>query len=1387
MDFAFMDFCIKTVYLVSMIMAWFKRCGASVCSTLVVCCALISSDNVLAQRSNIQFQRLDMSDGLSHHMVNDIYKDRQGFMWFATSSGLNRYDGYTVRVFRNIPSDTSSLLVDDVRQIFEGPDDQLWILTNAGNAVYDFRTERFQRNTGSILRKLKVAQGLITSVTPDHDGNYWFVHYNQGLFRYNSKTKSTTRLFPATGDSTTILTAQLSAVSEDPEGNLWVVHQNGLLEKIDKKTLKVVYRNHAIRQRFRGQSFDYKVVADRDGDIWIFNDRNFGCFVLHPRTGALENFNTSSRVRLSSDIVKEIVQDDNGLIWIGTDHGGVNIFDKASSSMRYVVNDEDDVKSISENSIQSLYKDRDGIIWIGSYNYGVSYYHENIFRFRLYTHHRNKPGGLPFNDINAFAEDRKGNIWIGTDGGGLIRFDQKRNVYEQFVNKPGDPNSLSNDVIVSLYVDKEDILWIGTYYGGLNRFDGKRFTRFKHDPSNLRSLGDDNVWEIMEDSDNNLWIGTLKRGVDVFDRKKNEFIHYAAGSPNSIHTNYVDALLEDRDGNIWVGTGYGLEVLDKQSGRFSHYLNDMSDEKSISDNGVLCLLQDSRGMIWVGTQGGLNLYDPVTRGFKTFLEKDGLHHNTILTMVEDNDGAIWMSTPKGLSQLKVTANNECVFKNYDQSDGLMNGAFHLNAALKTSAGELLFGGSNGFNIFDPAKVRFNEGNSKVVLTDFQLFNRSVKIGEEFNDDVILDRAISTVENITASHVNNVLSIEFSALNFFHPQKTQYRYILEGFNQDWLTTDANQRKVTFTNLDPGNYTFKVKASHGDGVWGDEATTLHITVLPPFWKSSIAFVCYAMLIVAALVIVRTLIVRRERMNFRVQQEKLEAQRMHELDEMKIKFFTNVSHEFRTPLSLILAPMENMLQTSTPDQRTHLQVIQRNAKRLLNLVNQLLDFRKVEIEEVKLSTSEGDIVTFIRELVHSFSDVSKQKNIALNFRSTIPSFETNFDQDKIEKIIFNLLSNAFKFTLAGTVEVELSEHRADENNYLRIDVTDTGIGIPKDKQSKVFDRFYQNELNGMVANEGNGIGLSIVNEFVKAHGGFMSLVSEPMKGSCFSVFLPLARVTINMDLSEEEARANGEGHGEKPTLLLVEDNNDFRFYLKDQLVNEYTVLEAENGNQGLKKALHAIPDLIISDVMMPGMDGVQLCKELKSDRHTSHIPIILLTARHSSEQKIQGFEFGADDYITKPFNFEILQSRIRNLIHQRQLFQQHFQKHFSVKASEVQITSLDEKFIKSALETVERNLANADFSVEELSKLMGMSRVLLYKKLLSLTGKSPIEFIRSIRLQRAAQLLEKSQCTVSEIAYQVGFNNPKYFAKYFKEEYHILPSAYAASKKTKSDQPS
>jgi signal transduction histidine kinase/DNA-binding response OmpR family regulator len=558
-----------------------------------------------------------------------------------------------------------------------------------------------------------------------------------------------------------------------------------------------------------------------------------------------------------------------------------------------------------------------------------------------------------------------------------------------------------------------------------------------------------------------------------------------------------------------------------------------------------------------------------------------------------------------------------------------------------------------------------------------------------------------------------------------------------------------------------------------------------------------VLYVIAVLLALVLLRRLILERERMKYRIHQERQDARQLHELDMMKLKFFTNVSHEFRTPLTLILTPLEKILrQTADPDQKKQFQMIHRNARRLLNLVNQLLDFRKMEVQEVKLNPSEGDIIAFIRESIFSFSDLSEKKNIALTFDSQVDSIQTLFDRDKLEKILFNLLSNAFKFTPDnGSVEVSVDTIpttivTASNGTLLRISVKDTGIGIPADMLGKVFERFFQSELPGSMVNQGSGIGLSITREFVRAHGGSISVESELNQGSCFTVILPVQEITaahaettfdrLEETLEPEAAEEKTIDGARKPVILLVEDNEDFRFYLKDNLKFQYQIIEADSGGLGFLKAKEHVPDLVVSDVMMPEMNGIELCKKLKTHKTTSHIPVILLTARAAEEQKLEGFECGADDYVTKPFSFEILQSRIKNLIHQREGLQKDLRKQIEVRASNLHITSLDEKLIQNAIRIVEQSLSDSEFSVEDLSRELAMSRVHLYKKLQALTGKSPLEFIRTIRLQHAAQLLAKSQLTVSEVAYKVGFNNPKYFARYFREEYHVLPSAYAMGKR-------
>jgi signal transduction histidine kinase/ligand-binding sensor domain-containing protein/DNA-binding response OmpR family regulator len=1350
-----------------------------------------------AQPGVYKFTHLDVNGGLSHNQVTCFLKDKKGFLWIGTASGLNRFDGYSVKVFRNDARDTTSISGNFVNGIHETPDGKLAVFTTEGLNLYDPEKERFQTNLDGFYTAFGIPSGRITGIVKDAGGDFWFLHSTEGLIRYGIKHNRSFSIRHNPEDPATLATNSVSAMADDEGGNKWIVHTNGIIEKLLVKggAVRVTYRSDFLFRENNGTLQEYRLLRDADGDLWIFaEDGHLGVFYFNGKTQTFRHLHRGATgVKLNTDIVRGIVQDNNGLIWIGTDHGGINLVNKKDFSVRYILHQEEDAKSLGQNSIVTLYKDEEGIIWIGTFKRGVSYYHENIVRFPLYTHYSSDRESLPYSDVNRFIEDDHGNLWIGTNGGGLIYFDRARSSYTQYNNNPRDPNSLSSDVIVSLFIDRDKKLWIGTYYGGLNCYDGQKFIRYSHEPGDPNSLADPSVWEIFEDSRNRLWIGTLDGGLDLLDRKTGTFSHYQKGDPNAVQSDYIAAITEDSDGNLWVGTDIGLDVFVRDRGRFIHYESEKGNPNSLSDNSILDIHEDSKGRIWIGTHGGLNLFDRKTKEFKAFKEEDGLPHNSILTILEDNYGSLWMSTPNGLSNLTITTDStgemQLKFKNYDEADGLQGKQFNENAAFKTSRGELIFGGANGFNIFRPEQLGLNRNPPNVVLSDFQFYNRSIKTDEEVDGKVILEKAISESDEIVLPPGKNVFSIEFAALNFFHPEKNEYKYRLEGFNSEWLPADNKSRKVTFTNLDPGDYIFTVKAANNDGFWNEEGVSLRIKVLPPFWKTRTAFVLYVILVISGLLITRRLIQQREQMKYAIERERQESLRMHELDMMKIKFFTNVSHEFRTPLTLILTPLEKMMkQAQEPEQKNQFLLIQRNARRLLSLVNQLLDFRKLEVQQVRFTPFEGDIIKFIKDTVYSFSDLSEKKNIRLDFHSSLSSLETIFDQDKLEKILFNLLSNAFKFTPEqGTVTVDVA---FDDEKWLRIQVKDTGIGIPADKQEKIFDRFFQNDLPKSMVNQGSGIGLSITKEFVRIHGGTIAVTSQPGRGSCFAVRIPVPEVLSREETPSQEAVLAPDEEidindpdaepSKKPVLLLVEDNEDFRFYLKDNLKTDYTIIEAKDGLEGWKKTQESLPDLIVSDIMMPEMNGIDFCRKVKADQRVSHIPVILLTARTSEEQKLEGFETGADDYITKPFNFEILTSRIRNLIQQREKFHKAFPRQLDVKASELKITPLDEKFISQAIQCVEKNIAHADFSVEDLSHELGISRAHFYKKILALTGKSPLEFIRTIRLQQAAQLLEKSQLTVAEVAYQVGFNNPKYFARYFKDQYNVLPSAYAAGKR-------
>jgi signal transduction histidine kinase/ligand-binding sensor domain-containing protein/DNA-binding response OmpR family regulator len=1366
------------------------------------------------------FIRIGSQQGLSYNEVHAIYKDDRGFMWVGTMSGLNRYDGHEFRVFRHDQADSGSIGENTIKSIQEGPEHRLWIqfIDNSFN-IYDPRTETFERDFNRALDALAIPRGSISNIIKDKTGCFWFVEPTRGLYRFDPIRRRSTLIVLDPGEPP-IATDNIADITTDIHGRCWIIRRDGLLEALDSGSLRIRVVDRTITRASSGQLLDYNLYADAQGDLWVYctgDARGIWYYKASDHSLLHLDKNTGS-CRLNNDIVRDVVQDDAGMIWIGTDHGGVNLLNKTTLSMRYLEHNDFDDNSVSQNAITCLYKDNTGIVWVGTYKQGLSVYHPRAIRFPLYRHHPFTPGSLSFDDVNRFVEDAKGNLWIGTNGGGLIYFDRSSGTFTPYVHDPRNPNSPCSDVIISLCIDHQGMLWTGSYFGGLDRFDGHTFTHYRHRPNDSTSLGDDRVWEIFEDKWNQLWVGTLAAGLDLMDREHGRFRHFVyTDQPATVKSNYISELTQDTAGNLWIGTGIGIDVLEHRTGRFLHF----DQSSGINSRNVIALVTDSLGRVWIGTSEGLNLFDP-TRGktIRVWNKADGLPDNYIVTIVEDARHNLWLGTPNGLCNavLHYTGSDpipQLEPINYDESSGLQSRQFNENAALRTREGALVFGGPNGFNVFNPETIQTQKQAPALVLTDLQVFNRSVAPGDQLHGRTLLAAALPATDRITLRYNENVIALSFADLDFSGNQKTTYAYRLDGFSQDWLVLPAHQWSATYTNLDPGTYVFRIRAQPSAGVGPSREASLVIHVLPPFWKTPLAFVLYALFVIGLLLLARKILVERTRMRFRIEQERKEAQNMHELDMMKIRFFTNVSHEFRTPLSLILAPLEKLmaaaatggtpgpggpqtvsgLQTLSGPQTVSgvqtaggaqtFQLMYRNARRLLNLVNQLLDFRRMEVQEFTLQRSSGDLVRYVQELTQSFSDISEKRHIALHFQAQVAECVTVFDRDKLEKIVFNLLSNAFKFTPeGGKVDVTV----AVDGVYAEIRVTDTGIGIPGDQQERIFERFFQHDLPGNMINQGSGIGLALTKEFVKLHQGTIAVESEPDKGSCFIVRLPLVRETPDLRPAPEPAPAvwiapAGDAADvpepgrprKRPTLLLVEDNEDFRFYLKDNLRAHYHVIEAANGKEGLKKVQSLQPDLVVSDIMMPEMDGIALARRIKQDAQTSHIPVILLTARADEEQQLEGYGTGANDYITKPFNFELLLARIRNLLAQRRHAQRQFSKNMEVNPSPAVVTPLDQQFLQQALEAVEARLSDPDFSVEDLSRALHFSRVTLYKKLSSLTGKAPLDFIRHIRLKRAADLLSRSQLTVAEIAYEVGFNNPKYFAKFFKKEFGVLPSAY------------
>ncbi len=1328
-------------------------------------------------------------------------------MWFGTEDGLNKFDGSKFAVYRHVSGDTTSLQANEILYLHEDKSGNLWVGTGGGGlSLYDRQKDAFI-NFISNGKANSIRNNVIRSIASDYQGNIWLAHY-AGIDIIDPKTKEATAF---KNDSQHFFEKTSTYLFEDSKHNMWIGTNDGLFcYRQSSNSVKKYTHTAQNPESISGNSI-YAIVEDINGNIWIGTEG--GLSRLQPNK---ETFNSSYNLtdpsdKLTNGGVNSLAIGEQNQLWIGTP-SGLNILDIPTGKVTHLRSDSKDAHSLTISNVVSLYNDHQGIFWIGTYRRGVNKYDQNLTLFPLIQGNSYDEQGLHATTVNSFAEDNEGKIFIGTEEGGIALFDPKKNSFRHYNLYPRENNTGQQIAVLALKRTRDNQLYIGTYANGLFVLDpvSGNYQQIAN-VSQSENLNAKSIFCILEDHLGKKWIGTNGSGISILnaENKVEKRLIPSPLAPNDRKlpiNGYIRDLVEDKDGTVWIAThGGGIANYDPATENFIIYSKANSN---ISSDKVQSILIDRQGNLLVGTLGGgLCLLNKKTGQFTIYSEKEGLQNNNIRKIVEDNNGTIWVSSDRGLSSVDLTSKS---INNYNYLNGIQHNNFIHGSGLCSSDGTLYFGGMEGFNYFSPQFIKKNKNVPAVLITDLKVSNQSITPSEEGP----LKENISLAIEINLDYKQN-FTLSFVGLNYTAPEQNNYAYKLEGFDKDWNYV-GNTTTASYTNLDPGEYTFKVIASNNDGVWNKEGKSIKIFVHPPFWRTGIAYFFYLLSLGGILLYIRHRGIKKlkdqfaaEQLKTKLNQQQQEAERTHELDQQKIKFLTNLSHEFRTPISLIVGPTETLLAQGGNERQTgQLQLIKRNGKRLLNLVNQLLDFRKMEEHELTLQSSDGEFVSFVKEVTDSFRDLSEKKKIELVFNSNFDELYTRFDHDKVERILFNLLSNAFKFTLnGGMVSLLVSKDEDlpnEEKTWITLQISDTGIGIPQEQQDKIFERFFQHTTAGAILNQGTGIGLSITKEFVEMQGGTIAVQSEPGKGTQFTVRLPFVPIpaptkielapvfdtakkqsSVLDDIDEIEPISIVENKQDMSSILIIEDNEDFRYYLKDNLQLHYKVYEAGNGKEGWQKALAQHPNLIVSDVSMPYMDGIELCKKLKSDKRTSHIPVILLTALTAEQDQLKGLEIGANDYITKPFNFDVLNIKVKNLMTLNTSLKNTYTKQIKVLAPEIKIESSDEKLMDSVMRYIEENLTDSQLSVEELSKNVNMSRSSLYNKLLELTGQTPVEFIRSVKLEKAAVLLEKSDQTIAQVAYSVGFSTPNYFTKSFKAKYNMLPSEYVQKKKEENKQ--
>ena len=1300
------------------------------------------------------FKNLSIRNGLSQNTVNAILQDRKGFMWLGTKDGLNRYDGLSFRKFKHDAANPRSIGNSFITSLYEDFNGNIWVGTDAGVYIYYPEKEAFEEFDCQSLEKTRIERS-VSMIAGDKQGRVWIAVEAQGMFCYDARQKLL-RNYPLSE-----ISSNIKCFTFDSGGTLWLgFYGDGLYYSKDNLATVHPYGSPEDGKReFEG------------GVITKIVQGNYNClYIGSVKEGVSELNLTSGQVRnlLAIDesgesiFCRDLLPYSDNELWIGTE-SGIYIYNLRTAQFIHLRASLYDSYSLSDNAIYALYKDREEGLWIGSYFGGVDYYPRQYTYFAKY-YPKNIANSLHGKRVREFCRADDGTLWIGTEDGGLNHFNPKTKEFHFFEPSAGFTN------IHGLCMDGSH-LWVGTFSKGLRVIDTRTgvVLRTYTEGHTSHSLNDNSIFSICRTSAGEIYLGTLF-GLLRYNRTQDNFDRIP-----ELNGKFVYDIKEDSYGNLWLATyANGAYCYDVSARRWKNYVFDAEDEKSLPYDKVLSVFEDSYRQIWLTTQGGgFCLFHPDTETFTRYGLKDGLPNDVVYQIVEDDDRFLWLTTNNGLVRFDPKTMEMKVFST---ANGLPTNQFNYRSGFKDEAGNIYLGSINGFVAFDPRTFAENRQVPAVAITDFLLFNKEVPVGET---DSPLKSSITFSDKVVLTADQNSFSFRIAALSYQAPRMNKLMYKLEGFDEGWLTIGESPL-VTYSNLGYGDYVFKVKASNSDGVWNEQETSLHLSILPPFYLSGWAYCFYVLFFMGCLVCVIFYFKRRNYRKQHRQMEMLEQEKEREVYHAKIDFFTNVAHEIRTPLTLIKGPLENIILKKEVDSETKedLYIMKQNTERLLNLTNQLLDFRKTETRGFRLNFTECDVVAVLRETYLRFTSLAKQKGLDFILELPQECFMADVNQEALTKIISKLLNNGLKY---ASTYLRISLETDEKVFHIR--TFNDGEMIPDTMKEEIFKPFVRLDKEDEVTT-GTGIGLALSRSLAELHQGSL-MMEKGEEVNCFCLTLPVnqdSTITLSAEnVSQVEENSCGWEQEEtdtkekKPMILVVEDNPDMLAFVRKQLTTEYSVLTAMNGIEALAVLDNHYVNLVVSDVMMPQMDGFELCKTIKSDLSYSHIPVVLLTAKTNIQSKIEGLELGADAYIEKPFSVEYLLANISSLIHNREKLRQTFAKSPFVAANTMALTKADEEFIWKLNDIIQANLHNPEFSMEDMADALKMSRSSFYRKIKGVLDLSPNEYLRLERLKQAAQLLKEGKSRVNEICYTVGFNSPSYFSKCFLKQFGVLPKDF------------